>query len=107
MGRVVPSPSWEILANLINLTAINMKKWVILGSLLLLMGCGDSFKYEDFSSSESAKGTKEFQADSKICLAEKDKHINKIQGREFGFKGRDTGYLGCMKLRGWDKKTSP
>jgi hypothetical protein len=27
-----------------------------------------------------------------------------IQGREFGFEGQDTGFLGCMKLKGWDKK---
>ena len=35
---------------------------------------------------------------------EKDKYSNKIQGREFGFEGQDTGYLGCMRLKGWSKK---
>ena len=38
------------------------------------------------------------------CEREKDKYSNKIQGREFGFEGKDTGYLGCMRLKGWSKK---
>jgi hypothetical protein len=72
---------------------------------LVLTSCGESFRFEDFTFSGSAgKTEKAFYQDSTACEAEKDKHSNKIQGREFGFKGLDVGYFGCMKLKGWEKK---
>ncbi|GJL79217.1 MAG: hypothetical protein NPINA01_22060 [Nitrospinaceae bacterium] len=73
--------------------------------ILFLTSCGESFRFEDFTFLGSEGKTEEaFYQDSKTCDAEKKKHSNKIQGREFGFKGQDVGYLGCMKLRGWEKK---
>ncbi len=80
-----------------------MIKAIIIIFVLLISGCSESHRYEEFNSTDPAMGEDEFLADSAVCEAEKDKHINKIQGREFGFKGADTGYLGCMKLQGWDK----
>jgi len=74
--------------------------WVI---VLVLYGCDSPFKYQDFTNSDSYKTENAFKLDSKLCEAEKNKHSNKIQGREFGFKGEHTGYLGCMKLKGWSK----
>jgi hypothetical protein len=70
-----------------------------------MSGCGEEpYRYENFTKAEPSMNESVFAADHQICHKEKDKHINKIQGREFGFKGSETGYLGCMKLRGWDKK---
>lgn len=72
-----------------------------------LAGCGESFRYEDFTFIGSEGKTEQvFYKDSKYCEAEKDKHSNKIQGREFGFRGLNEGYFGCMKLKGWEKKAS-
>jgi len=65
-------------------------------------GCAEAPSLESFSHKEN-KGEKEFLFDSRKCINNKDKHSYKIQGREFGFEGRDTGYLGCMKLKGWSK----
>lgn len=73
---------------------------------ILLVGCAEDRKFEDFMHADSGKGEQEFLKDSKQCTAEKDKFSNKIQGREFGFEGEHTGYLGCMKLKGWSQKTS-
>ena len=70
---------------------------------MILYGCGSPFNYEDFSNSDLYKTENVFKVDSKQCEAEKNKHSNKIQGREFGFRGEHTGYLGCMKLKGWSK----
>lgn len=73
--------------------------------VLFFLGCeGEKYRYEDFTTSNSSMNPALFDIHHQICQKEKDKHINKIQGREFGFKGSETGYLGCMKLRGWDKK---
>lgn len=73
--------------------------------VLCLFGCeGEKYRYEDFTPSDSSMDSAQFDSDHQVCQKEKDKHLNKIQGREFGFKGSETGYLGCMKLRGWDKK---
>lgn len=74
--------------------------------LILLAGCAEDRKFEDFISATSGEGEQEFLRDSKLCTAEKDKFSHKIQGREFGFEGEHTGYLGCMKLKGWSQKTS-
>ena len=65
-------------------------------------GCAEAPSFESFSHKEN-KGEKEFLLDSQKCTINKDKHSYKIQGREFGFEGKDTGYLGCMKLEGWSK----
>ena len=71
--------------------------------ILISFGCGEVPAFKSFSS-ENEKSKEEFLIDSKKCEKEKDKYSNKIQGREFGFEGQDTGYLGCMKLEGWSKK---
>lgn len=83
-----------------------MQKWMASGLLFFLIGCGDPHPYRDFTNTDSSKGESAFQSDSEVCEREKDKHINKIQGREFGFKGSETGYLGCMKMRGWEKSNT-
>jgi hypothetical protein len=73
---------------------------------VLLTGCAEDRKFEDFVHKDSNKGKQEFMQDSRKCTAEKDKFSHKIQGREFGFEGEHTGYLGCMKLMGWSQKTT-
>jgi len=70
---------------------------------IFILGCAEAPPFEKFSH-EEGKGQEEFLVDSEKCEKEKDKYSNKIQGREFGFEGQDTGYLGCMKLEGWSKK---
>ena len=73
--------------------------------VLFFIGCdGEKYKAEDFTASKASMDSAIFDRDNQLCTKEKDKHLNKIQGREFGFKGSETGYLGCMKMRGWDKK---
>ena len=73
--------------------------------LLAFCACGESkYKFEDFSNMDSNKQKSSFNADSSSCQAEKDRHSNKIEGRKFGFKGQDTGYLGCMQLKAWHLK---
>lgn len=79
------------------------KFWLSWVMAAALCGCGSPFNYEDFTNRDPYKTEKAFREDSKLCEADKDKHSMKIQGREFGFKGRHTGYLGCMKLQGWDQ----
>ena len=79
------------------------KMWLGLFIVAVLYGCGSPFNYEDFNNIDPYKTGKAFREDSKLCEAEKDRHSNKIQGREFGFQGQHTGYLGCMKLKGWDR----
>ena len=71
--------------------------------VMIVIGCADFSTFENFSNDEK-KSKKDFLADSEKCEREKDKYSNKIQGREFGFEGQDTGYLGCMRLKGWSKK---
>jgi hypothetical protein len=76
-------------------------------TLIFLYGCeGEKYRYEDFANADASNSESLFKTDHQVCQEEKDKYINKIQGREFGFRGSETGYLGCMKLRGWDKKIS-
>lgn len=70
---------------------------------LIFFGCADIATFDSFSN-EKGKSKEEFLADSEKCEREKNKYSNKIQGRELGFRGQDTGYLGCMKLEGWGKK---
>ena len=79
------------------------KKYLFLFVLLaLLSSCGDSkYGFQDFSNSDSYKSEFDFQKDHNLCQSEKDKHSHKIEGRKFGFKGADTGFLGCMKLKDW------
>lgn len=74
--------------------------------LIFLAGCSESRKFEDFTHEKSGKGEKEFRKDSNKCEAEKEKFSNLIQGRELGFRGEHTGYLGCMKLMGWSPKVT-
>ena len=72
---------------------------------ILLVSCSEDRKFEDFVHADGEhKGAQEFREDSKKCTAEKDKFSHKIQGRELGFLGEHTGYLGCMKLKGWSQK---
>ena len=79
-----------------------MKLPFILICLFLMAACdGPKFRFEDFTHADAYKNSGDFDADSSKCQAEKDKHSNKIEGRKFGFQGADTGYLGCMKLKGW------
>lgn len=78
------------------------KKNISIGIIFIFTGCAEPPSFENFSHNGS-KGEKEFRVDSEKCEKDKDKHSNKIQGREFGFEGKDTGYLGCMKLEGWEK----
>lgn len=83
--------------------AIKLSYLVLL--TLVLTSCGEDFRFEDFTFTGSTGRTeKAFYKDSKTCQAEKNKYSNKIQGREFGFRGLNEGYLGCMMLRGWQKK---
>mgnify|MGYP003978590253 FL=1 len=71
--------------------------------MLVLSGCGEAPPFEKFSH-EEGKGKAVFFIDFEKCEKDKDKYSNMIQGREFGFEGQDTGFLGCMKLKGWEKK---
>jgi hypothetical protein len=73
---------------------------------ILLIGCAEDRKFADFANEDSGKGEQEFLKESKQCKADKDKFSHKIQGRELGFEGEDTGYLGCMKMQGWSQKTT-
>jgi hypothetical protein len=74
---------------------------------IFFVSCTENHKFEDFRHVDNKKEELEFLEDSRKCEEEKDKFSNKIQGREFGFEGADTGYLGCMRLKGWSqKKTS-
>jgi hypothetical protein len=73
---------------------------------IFLIGCAEDRKFVDFANEDSDKGEQEFLKESKQCKADKDKFSHKIQGRELGFEGEDTGYLGCMKMQGWSQKTT-
>ena len=73
---------------------------------ILLIGCAEDRKFADFANENSGKGEQEFLKESKQCTADKDKFSHKIQGRELGFEGEHTGYLGCMKMQGWSQKTT-
>lgn len=78
---------------------------IFLGFCIVLFSfaCGPSRDHNEYKNVDPAKTRKDFYQESELCEREKDKHSAKIQGREFGFEGYDTGYLGCMKLKGWDK----
>ena len=80
-----------------------MYKSIYIIVVFSFLGCSEGPSFEEFLD-EGNKGKKEFLLDSEKCERNKDKYSNKIQGREFGFEGKDTGYLGCMKLEGWSKK---
>lgn len=82
---------------------LGLQIWVSVLMGMILYGCGSRFNFEDFTNSDLYKTEQAFGEDSKKCVAEKNKHSNKIQGREFGFEGEHTGYLGCMRLKGWNK----
>lgn len=82
---------------------VSSKIYILWVMAIFLYGCDSPFKHQDFTNSDPYKTGNEFKVDSKQCMAEKNKHSNKIQGREFGFEGEHTGYLGCMKLKGWSK----
>ena len=82
-----------------------MIRVVMIFLVSLLLGCTEDRKFNDFVH-DSGKGEQEFRKDPQRCTADKDKFSHKIQGREFGFEGQHTGYLGCMKLSGWSQKTS-
>ena len=80
-----------------------MVKNLFIFVVLIIFGCADVYTFDKFTNDEE-KSKKDFLFDSKKCEIEKDKYSNKIQGREFGFEGQETGYLGCMRLKGWSKK---
>ena len=80
-----------------------MKNFVCIFLVLIISGCADIYTFDKFANDEE-KSKKDFLVDSEKCEREKDKYSNKIQGREFGYEGQDTGYLGCMMLKGWSKK---
>jgi hypothetical protein len=69
----------------------------------LLAACGSPHEFESFSHRDPYMKEADFKRDVAECEAEKNKHSSKIQGREFGLKGKDAGFLGCMKLKGWDR----
>ena len=81
-----------------------MVKILCIFIVLIIFGCADVYTFDKFTNDEE-KSKKDFLVDSEKCEKEKDKYSNKIQGREFGFEGQDTGYLGCMRLKGWSKKS--
>ena len=80
-----------------------MVKILCIFIVLIIFGCADVYTFDKFTNDEE-KSKKDFLVDSEKCEREKDKYSNKIQGREFGYEGQDTGYLGCMMLKGWSKK---
>jgi len=80
-----------------------MVKILCIFLVLTIIGCADVYTFDKFANEEE-KSKKDFLVDSEKCEREKDKYSNKIQGREFGYEGQDTGYLGCMMLKGWSKK---
>ena len=74
----------------------------------LFTACNDSsYPFKEFSHSDSYKTESNFKNDSSRCWAERNKHSHKIEGRKFGFKGKDTGFLGCMRLKGWNRIAVP
>ncbi|MFQ5482130.1 MAG: hypothetical protein ACE5ER_05170 [Nitrospinaceae bacterium] len=75
-----------------------------LGLLPGLAGCGQTPAFEEYFHSGGVGEKARFDADSALCQKEKNKHSHKIQGREFGFSGPETGYHACMKLKGWERK---
>ena len=81
-----------------------MVKFLCIFVVLTIIGCADVYTFDKFTNDEE-KNKKDFLVDSEKCEREKDKYSNKIQGREFGFEGQETGYLGCMRLKGWSKKS--
>lgn len=85
-----------------------MRRVGLIFIFILSVSCSEDRKFEDFAHEDSGnKSEQEFREDSAKCEAEKDKFSNKIQGRELGFRGEHTGYLGCMKLKGWSHKNLP
>jgi hypothetical protein len=76
----------------------------LLAIFIVLIGCTEDREFSDFANKDSGKGEQEFLRESKQCTADKDKFSHKIQGRELGFEGEHTGYLGCMKMQGWSQK---
>lgn len=73
--------------------------------ILFFVGCGNAFQYEDFVPNDPARNAKQFSVDSAQCELDQDKHSSKIRGRELGFRGEHAAYLGCMQVRGWNRKT--
>jgi hypothetical protein len=71
--------------------------------LMALSGCGEVRHFEDFSHRDPYMKESDFKRDSDRCEIDKVKHSSKIEGRNAGFKGEDTGYLGCMISKGWQK----
>ena len=96
------------------MTVLNIKRKILrLGfrveialALCVLMvpwGCGEVRQFEDFSHRDPYMKESDFKRDSAKCEVDKVKHSSKIEGRNAGFKGVDTGYLGCMISKGWQK----
>jgi len=81
-----------------------MKYSVLALTILVVTGCGENPEYKDFINLAPEKTEKIFYQDSGKCQADKDNHSSKIRGRELGFKGLNTAYLGCMKEKGWEQK---
>lgn len=81
-----------------------MKYSILALAILALTGCGDSPRYEDFINLGPGKTEKSFNEDSRKCETNKVKFSSLIKGRELGFKGKNTAFLGCMKEKGWEQK---
>jgi len=80
-------------------------KYIILAlAISVLTSCGETPQYKDFMNLAPGITEKTFYEDSRKCEAVKDKHSSKIRGRELGFKGMNTAFLGCMKEKGWEQK---
>lgn len=81
-----------------------MKYSILALAIFVLSGCGDSPKYEDFINLGPGKTEESFYEDSLKCETDKVKFSSLIKGRELGFKGKNTAFLGCMKEKGWEQK---
>ena len=95
----------------ISLFIFRASKLMSFGSTYLIMilalffsGCGPSWNFEDFKNVESSKAEEVFDKDLKTCEIEKIKFSSIIQGREYGFRGENAPFLGCMRYRGWSPK---
>jgi len=81
-----------------------MKHGIPILIIFFFFGCSEQHRFEDFASTDPEKGKEVFYQDSQVCEGEKNRHSAKIQGRELGFKGEDTAFLGCMQVKGWSQK---
>ena len=79
-----------------------MKYSVLALMILVVMGCGESPKYKDFSNLAPDKTEKIFYQESAKCEADKNSASSEIRSRELGYKGLNTAYQGWWKEKGWE-----